>query len=95
MTAAPPSPAGAMALWPLLGICEAQVGPTCRGAAVQCAVGPGPGRSKAPPPARPPLTWQQQAEAISAWQSVSHGSDKRLKCCHHGSSCPTGRLYSS
>lgn len=48
-----------------------------------------------PPPARPPLTWQQQAEAISAWQPVSHGSDKRLKCCRQGSSCPTGRLYSS
>lgn len=44
--------------------------------------------ARPPPPARPPLAWQPQAEAISTWQPVSHSSDKRLKRCHQGSSCP-------
>ena len=35
-----------MALWPLLGIRKAQVGPTCRGAAAQCGVGTGPGQEQ-------------------------------------------------
>ena len=46
MAAAPRSPAGAVAVWPLLGICKAQVGPTCCGAAVQCGVGTGPGQEQ-------------------------------------------------
>lgn len=38
-SAASPSPDGAMALWPLLGISKTQVGPTCRGVATQRGVG--------------------------------------------------------
>lgn len=80
----------------LLGICKAQVGPTCQEAATQHGVAQSLGRSKATSTARPLLAWQPQAEAISARQPVvSHGSDKCLKCCGQGSSCPTSRLYSS
>ena len=35
-----------MALRPLLGICKAQVGPTCRGAATMHEVGMGPGQEQ-------------------------------------------------
>ena len=73
LAAVPPSPAGAMALWPLLGICKAQVGPTCRGAATQCGVGMGPGQ-------------EQGRLRLPALLSLGSSKQKPLA---PGSPCPT------
>lgn len=73
MAAAPPSPAGTMALWPLLGIRWAQVGPTCRGAATQRGVGTGPGQ-------------EQGRLRLPALLSLGSSKQKPLA---PGSPCPT------
>lgn len=72
-SAAPPAPAGAKALWPLLGIWKAQVGPTCREAAMQHGVGTGP---------------RQEQGCFRLPALLSLGSSKQ-KPLAPGSPCPT------
>lgn len=62
-----------MALWPLLGIWKAQVGPTCRGAAAQHGVGTGP---------------RQEQARLRLPALLSLGSSKQ-KPLAPGSPCPT------
>lgn len=73
MAAAPPFPAGAVALWLLLGIRKAQVGPTCRGAASQRGVGTWPGQ-------------EQGRLRLPALLSLGSSEQKPLA---PGSPCPT------
>lgn len=70
---APPSPAGTKAMWLLLGICKAQVGPTCRGAATQHEVGTRPRQ-------------EQGRLRLPALLSLGSSTQKPLA---PGSPCPT------
>lgn len=73
VAAAPPSPAGAMALWPLLGIQKTQVDPTCLGAATRHEVGTRPGQEQGRP-------------RLPALLSLGSSQQKPLA---PGSPCPT------